>query len=67
VGFTNFDGSRARVADGMPVVVGGSGGSAEADGVTVDAWLARIPWVARPAGACPLDSWWAVGALMSAG
>jgi hypothetical protein len=67
VGFTNFDGRRARVADGVPVVVGGSGGSAQEDGVTVDAWLARTPWVARPAAACPLESWWAVGALMSAG
>jgi hypothetical protein len=67
VGFTNFDGSRVSVADGIPVVVGGSGGSAEEDGVTVDAWLARTPWVARPADACPLDSWWAVGALASSG
>jgi hypothetical protein len=61
--FTNFDGSTVSVGDGASVVLGGSGDGATESGTTVEAWLARTPWVARPAPSCPLDSWWSVGAL----
>ena len=61
--FANFDGSTVSAGDGTPVVLGGSGDSNEEGGSTTEAWLARTPWVARPADSCPLDSRWWVGAL----
>jgi hypothetical protein len=61
--FANFDGSTVSAGDGTPVVLGGSGDSKDESGTTTEAWLARTPWVARPADSCPLDSRWWVGAL----
>ncbi len=63
IAFSNFDGSTVSAGDGTPVVLGGSGGSNDEDGTTSEAWLARTPWVARPADSCPLGSRWWVGAL----
>jgi hypothetical protein len=61
--FANFDGSTVSAGDGTAVVLGGSGDSMEESGMTIEAWLARTPWVARPADSCPLESRWWVGAL----
>ncbi len=61
--FTNFDGSTVSAGDGTPVVLGGSGDSNEESGTTTEAWMARTPWVARPAVSCPVESRWWVGAL----
>jgi hypothetical protein len=61
--FANFDGSLVSAGDGTAVVLGGSGDSKDESGTTTEAWLARTPWVARPADSCPLDSRWWVGAL----
>ena len=61
--FSNYDGSTVTAADRTPVVLGGSGASDEDGGDTAEVWLARTPWVARPAASCPLDSRWWVGAL----
>jgi hypothetical protein len=61
--FANFDGSTVSAGDGTPVVLGGGGDSNDESGTTTEAWLARTPWVARPADSCPLDSRWWVGAL----
>ena len=63
IAFSNFDGSTVSAGDGTPVVLGGSGESNEEGGSRTEAWLARTPWVARPADSCPLDSRWWVGAL----
>ena len=63
IAFANYDGSRVTAGDGELVVVGGSGDSVEESGVTAEAWLARTPWVSRPADSCPLESRWTVGAL----
>lgn len=61
--FANFDGTSVTVGDGTAVVLGGGGGSSAESGVTADAWLANMTWVARPADGCPVDPHWAVGAL----
>ena len=63
IAFSNYDGSTVSAGDGTPVVLGGSGDSNEDSGTTTQAWLARTPWVARPAGSCPVASRWWVGAL----
>lgn len=64
ISFANFDGSTVSAGDGTPVVLGGSGDSNADSGATTEAWLARTPWVARPAVSCPVESRWWVGALM---
>ena len=63
IAFANFDGRTVTFGDGTRVVVGGSGDSNSDSGTTTEAWLARTPWVARPAPSCPSESWWWVGAL----
>lgn len=63
ISFANFDGSSVGAGDGTPVVLGGSGDSNEDSGTTTEAWMARTPWVARPADSCPVESRWWVGAL----
>ena len=63
VAFANYDGSAVTASDGAYVVVGGSGDSNDESGTTTEAWLARTPWVARPAASCPLEARWWVGAL----
>lgn len=63
IAFANYDGSTVTASDGAYVVVGGSGDSNEESGMTTEAWLARTPWVARPAASCPLEARWWVGAL----
>ena len=62
--FANRDGDTSSVADGSPVVLGGSGDSNEESGTTTEDWLARTTWVVRPDDSCPLDERWWVGALM---
>lgn len=63
VEFLNFDGSLVSVGDGTRVEIGGSGESFEESGLSVEAWLARTPWVARPASSCQSDAYWFVGAV----
>lgn len=63
IAFSNFDGSTVSAGDGTAVVLGGSGDSMDESGTTTEAWLARTPWVTRPADSCPLESRWWVGAL----
>ena len=63
IAFSNYDGSTVSAGDGTAVVLGGSGDRNEESGTTTEAWLARTPWVARPAGSCPVASRWWVGAL----
>ncbi len=58
IAFSNFDGTPVSAGDGSRVVLGGSGDSKDESGTTTEAWLARTPWVARPADSCPLDSRW---------
>jgi len=62
--FANYDGTTVTAGDGADVVVGGSGDSEGDGGMTSEAWLARTPWVARPAVSCPLEARWWVGALI---
>ncbi len=63
IAFSNYDGSTVSAGDGTPVLLGGSGDSNEDSGTTTEAWMARTPWVARPAASCPVESRWWVGAL----
>jgi hypothetical protein len=63
VTFANADGTPLVVADGTTVVLGGGGDSSEESGVTPEAWLEGMTWVARPADGCPIDPWWGVGEL----
>jgi hypothetical protein len=63
IAFANFDGRTVTATDGAPVAVGGSGDSRAESGLTMEAWLAKTPWVARPKVECPLDARWWVGAL----
>lgn len=59
--FENLDGTSVSVGDGESVVLGGGGGSSAESGVTPEAWLAGMTWVARPANGCPLDPYWGIG------
>ena len=59
--FANFDGTGVTVGDGESVTLGGGGGNSAESGVTPEAWLAGMTWVARPADGCPLDPYWGVG------
>ena len=61
--FANFDGTGVTVGDGESVTLGGGGGNSAESGVTPEAWLAGMTWVARPADGCPLDPYWGVGDL----
>lgn len=61
--FSNNDGSTVIAGDGTTVVLGGSGDSKQESGTTTEVWMERVPWVARPAPACPVESRWWVGAL----
>jgi hypothetical protein len=63
IAFSNVGGSTVSAGDGTPVVLGDSGDSNDESGTTTEAWMARTPWVARPADSCPLDPRWWVGAL----
>ena len=63
VTFANADRKPVVVGDGTPVVLGGGGDSSEESGITPEAWLGSMTWVARPADGCPIDSWWGVGEL----
>jgi len=59
--FANEDGSVAIVGDSSVVAIGGSGDSLEESGATVEQWLDRTPWVARPDASCSLERFWFVG------
>ncbi len=61
--FENFDGTVATAADGDELVLGGSGDSEGERGLSVEAWVDSIDWVAPPDPSCPLDSRWGVGAV----
>jgi hypothetical protein len=61
--FENFDGRMVTVADGDEVVLGGGGDSEAESGVSDDAWVERMEWVAPPDPSCPLDPRFGVGAV----
>ena len=61
--FENFDGSVVTVRDGDAVILGGGGSSEVESGVSGEAWVRRMPWVAPPASTCSLDTRWGVGAI----
>jgi hypothetical protein len=62
--FVNADGTKVTAGDGSTVILGGSGMSRDEDGELVDAWLAGMHWVARPAAGCAADRYWTVGAML---
>lgn len=61
--FDNFDGTVVTVGDGDAVVLGGSGDSESNSGISGEAWVAEMDWIAPPASTCTLDMWWYVGAV----
>lgn len=65
--FENFDGTVVTVADGDSVVLGGSGDSELESGRSGEEWVDSMEWVAPPAGSCPLETRWGVGAVERVG
>lgn len=61
--FANFDGSVVTVRDGDEVVLGGSGDSKTESGLSNEAWVEGIDWIASPSPSCALDERWFVGAV----
>ena len=63
VAFRNPDGHLVTIASGTQVVLGGGGGLLEEDGLTAEAWLAGMSWIARPVASCRFDGYWGVGSI----
>ena len=57
-------GELAEARDGDAVVLTGSGevfSGPESEGLTVEAWIDRLDWVAPPDQDCTADSSWSIG------
>ena len=57
-------GDLVEVRDGEAMVLGGSGEvffGPESEGLTVEAWIARLDWVVAPDEDCTADSSWSIG------
>jgi hypothetical protein len=62
--YQRASGDAVEVRDGDAVVLTGSGevfSGPESEGLTLDAWIARLDWVAPPAEACTTDVSWSIG------
>lgn len=61
VSFLLGEGQWQTLADGDRITFGGGGSSAAEGGLTSDAWVASIGWVAEPLPSCLTDTRWFIG------
>ncbi len=61
--FRNRDGSGVVLRNGDEASFTGGGSSVDEGGGSGGEWIQRIPWMARPAASCQLDSRWDVVAV----